>query len=83
MSENNYCDETIEREIWTRSYLRALDVISPEAAAAVAEDAIAIYGARWRRASSSASAQVMGNEALYENSVLGARLVSSVRYRVR
>lgn len=82
MTENCNCNETIEREIWTRSYLRAIDVENPRAAAAAAEEAIALYRARWKTSSESHE-EVVSDERRYKNSVDGARLASSVRYRIR
>ncbi len=67
------CNETIEREIWTRSYLRALDVASPEAAAAVADNAVALFEARWQHGAKSEE------EIRRSNSVIAARLANGIR----
>lgn len=83
MTENCNCADTIEREIWTRSYLRALEAASPEAAASTADEAIALYQTRWKSQSDVHDEEMADEQIRYENSVLGARLASCVRYKER
>lgn len=83
MNPNENYDNIIEHEIWTRSYLCAIDVASPRAAAATAEEAVALYRARWIKKYPAASESLVSDEVRYQNSLLGARLASSVRYRIR
>lgn len=75
MTENCNCANTIEREIWTRSYLRALEAASPEAASVVADRAVALFENRWRRRAESSQ------EIRRSNSVIAARLVSGIRLK--
>lgn len=75
MTENCDCDQTIEREIWTRSYLRALEAEIPEAAAAVADRAVALFESRWRFGTASET------EIRRANSVIAAGLVSGKRLK--
>lgn len=83
MTENCKCANTIEREIWTRSYLCAIDVANPRVAASTADEAVALYQMRWKCQPGVHYKDVTDEQMRYENSVLGARLANCVRYKER